>query len=142
MSSALHLLALAALALSPQEPAEPAPERPNLLLLFADDQRADTIGAWGNPFIETPNLDGLVREGVSFRRAYCMGSMHGAVCIPSRAMLHTGRDYHGLDMQDFGGATTLGQALGSAGYRTFGTGKWHNGRGAFQRSFQIGRAHV
>lgn len=140
MSSALHLLALAALALSPQEPAEPAPERPNLLLLFADDQRADTIGAWGNPFIETPNLDGLVREGVSFRRAYCMGSMHGAVCIPSRAMLHTGRDYHGLDMQDFGGATTLGQALGSAGYRTFGTGKWHNGRGAFQRSFQSGEA--
>jgi len=116
------------------------PERPNVLLLFADDQRADTIGAWGNPFIETPHVDSLVERGVSFRRAYCMGSLHGAVCVPSRAMLHTGRDYHGLDLGDFGGATTLGQALRDAGYRTFATGKWHNGRGAFRRSFERGKA--
>jgi arylsulfatase A-like enzyme len=136
------LLAIAALtwALPARGQEEPRAPRPNLLLLFADDQRADTVGAWGNPFISTPNIDRLAGGGVSFRRAYCMGSMHGAVCVPSRAMLHTGRDYHGLDMNDFNGATTLGQALGAAGYRTFATGKWHNGRGSFQRSFQRGEA--
>ena len=39
------------------------PSRPNILLLFADDQRADTIAAWGNPHIRTPNLDRLARAG-------------------------------------------------------------------------------
>ena len=43
-------------------------ERPNVVFLFADDQRADTIGAHGNPHIKTPNLDQLVAEGFSFRR--------------------------------------------------------------------------
>ncbi len=45
-------------------------EQPNILFLFADDQRADTIGAWGNELIDTPNLDRLVAEGWSFRRNY------------------------------------------------------------------------
>ena len=40
----------------------------------ADDQRADTISAWGNPHIRTPNIDSLVKRGFSFRRNYCMGS--------------------------------------------------------------------
>ena len=56
--------------------AEPA--RPNILLLFADDQRADTIAAWGNPHIRTPNLDQLARRGTSFRGNYCFGSNSGA----------------------------------------------------------------
>ena len=42
-------------------------KQPNILFLFADDQRADTIGAWGNPYIHTPNIDRLVAEGYSFR---------------------------------------------------------------------------
>jgi len=113
---------------------------PNILLIFADDQRADTIAAWGNPDIATPNLDRLVEAGCSFRRNYCLGSMHGAVCIPSRAMLHTGRDYHGLDVDDFAGCRSLGEALREAGYATFATGKWHNGRGAFRRSFEAAEA--
>ena len=113
---------------------------PNILLLFADDQRTDTIGAWGNPFIDTPHIDSLAERGTSFRRNYCMGSMHGAVCIPSRAMLHTGRDYHGLDVGNFEGCRTLGEALREVGYQTFATGKWHNGRGAFQRSFEAAEA--
>ena len=44
-----------------------AAERPNVLFLFADDQRADTIAALGNPIIKAPNLDRLVRRG----RAFC-----------------------------------------------------------------------
>ncbi len=115
-------------------------ERPNILFLFADDQRADTVGAWGNPHIRTPTIDELVRRGFSFREAHCMGSPHGAVCVPSRAMVHSGRAYHGLDLGNFDGAPTLGQLLGDAGYSTFGTGKWHNGRKACLRSFQSARA--
>ena len=61
--------------------------RPNVLFLFADDQRADTIAALGNPVIRTPNLDRLVRSGVAFNRAYMQGSMQPATCVPSRAML-------------------------------------------------------
>ena len=136
----LRLLLLAVAFAGPWARANGQSSPPNILLVFADDQRADTIGAWRNPFIETPNIDGLAARGMSFRRTYCMGSMHGAVCVPSRAMLHTGRDYHGLDTHNFEGCRTLGEVLGSAGYTTFATGKWHNGKQAFQRSFQAGRA--
>ena len=51
-----------------------ATAKPNVVFLFADDQRADTIGALGNPHIKTPNLDQLVRSGFVFRNAYCLGS--------------------------------------------------------------------
>ena len=118
----------------------PGPDtRPNIVLIFADDQRVDTIGAWGNPGIRTPNMDRIAAQGVSFRRSYCMGSSHGAVCAPSRAMLHTGRAYHSIDHRSMGGCRTLGELLGEAGFQTFGTGKWHNGTESFSRSFQGGR---
>jgi len=116
------------------------PQRPpNILLLFSDDQRDDTIAAWGNPHIKTPHLDALAKSGTNFRANYCFGSNSGAVCIPSRAMLHTGRTWLNVknDMSD---AVTLGGLLGDHGYRTFATGKWHNGEPAFLRSFQSGRA--
>ncbi len=60
-------------------------DRPNILLIYSDDQRADTIAAWGNPHIQTPNLDSLARRGFSFRSNYCFGGNSGAVCLPSRA---------------------------------------------------------
>ena len=111
---------------------------PNVLILFADDQRPDTIGAHGNPHIRTPNLDRLVAEGFSFRRAYCLGSQGGAVCVPSRAMLNTGKSFFKLS-SDMRGETTLGQILGRSGFTTFATGKWHNGEGSWLKSFQRGR---
>ena len=113
-------------------------QKPNILLLFADDQRPDTIGAHGNPYIRTPNIDRLVAEGFSFRRAYCLGSQGGAVCVPSRAMLNTGKSYFRIPM-DMEGETTLGQLLGRNGFATFATGKWHNGRESWLKSFQQGR---
>ncbi|CAN0342292.1 unnamed protein product, partial [Ectocarpus sp. 4 AP-2014] len=72
-------------------------EKPNILFLFADDQRNKTINALGNPEVITPNLDKLVQEGTSFDNAYIMGAMNGAVCAPSRAMLMTGRALFNID---------------------------------------------
>tara|TARA_Y100000588_G_scaffold332964_1_gene371560 strand:+ start:74 stop:355 length:282 start_codon:yes stop_codon:yes gene_type:complete len=66
-------------------------ERPNVLVFFTDDQRFDTIGALGNPAVATPHLDALVGCGTTFTRAHIPGGTSGAVCMPSRAMLHTGR---------------------------------------------------
>ena len=73
-----------------------AAKRPNILFLFADDQRADTIAAHGNPHIQTPHLDRLAKEGFSFRKNYCAGSFSGAVCVASRAMLMTGQHWMNL----------------------------------------------
>ncbi|MCA8999725.1 MAG: sulfatase-like hydrolase/transferase, partial [Planctomycetaceae bacterium] len=59
----------------------------NILWICTDQQRADTIAAWGNPRIRTPNLDELTQTGVSFTQAYCQSP----VCTPSRASFLTGR---------------------------------------------------
>ena len=117
--------------------------RPNVLFLFADDQRADTIAALGNPHIKTPNLDGLVRRGFAFTRAYCMGSQVGAVCIPSRAMLLTGRHLFAAtrpaDSPDIPKDHRMWpEVFRAAGYETIGIGKWHNDRASFNRAFSGG----
>lgn len=122
-----------------------AQDRPNIVFLFADDQRADTIGAWGNDHIDTPNLDRLVAEGYSFRRNYCAGSFSGAVCVASRAMLMTGRQWKRLpdknpakDWQDF---PLLTEVLANEGnYQSFIVGKWHNGEENLLRAFQDGES--
>jgi len=115
--------------------------RPNVLFILTDDQRFDTIGALGNPAIDTPNFDRLVRRGTAFTRACIMGGSHGAVCMPSRAMVHTGRTLYHLDRQGQSipdDHTTLGEHLRSHGYHAWGCGKWHNGTASFNRSFADG----
>jgi len=67
-----------------------------------------------------------------------MGSMHGAVCQPSRAMLMSGRTLYRVPM-DLKKTALMPETLGNAGYTTFGTGKWHNGQESFVRAFQQGQ---
>ncbi|SVA04229.1 uncharacterized protein METZ01_LOCUS57083, partial [marine metagenome] len=117
----------------------PEPARPNILFLFADDQRADTIGAWGNAGVSTPNIDQLAREGFSFLANYNMGGNSGAVCIPSRAMVNSGKAYFRVQ-HDLSNTVLLPELLGAHGYTTFATGKWHNGSSSWLRAFQRGKA--
>ena len=117
---------------------EQTPERPNILVLFTDDQRADALGAYGNPYLRTPTLDALARRGFNFREAHIMGSHHGAVCAPSRAMLMSGRTLFRV-YDDLDSVETFPEVLARSGYVTFGTGKWHQSRESFARSFTRGR---
>lgn len=99
---------------------------PNILLLFTDQQRADTIGALGNPVIRTPHLDRLAREGTAFTAAYTPSP----VCVPARCSLLYGRYPHRTGCTDNGDPMpddrpSLMQALAGLGYRTHGIGKMH-----------------
>lgn len=116
-----------------------AAERPNILFFFADDQRADTIHALGNPIIKTPSLDRLAKRGVAFNRAYMQGGQNGATCVPSRAMTLSGQNLFTIDeklMRD----ESWPEAFGKAGYTTFISGKWHNGTPSLLRNFKIARS--
>jgi arylsulfatase A-like enzyme len=116
-------------------------KRPNILVMLTDDQRYDTIQALGNPVIHTPNMDTLVQKGTSFTNATIMGGTSGAVCIPSRAMLLTGRGL--FHLEGIGGTiprehVMMPELFKNKGYETFGIGKWHNGREAYARCFTGG----
>lgn len=116
-------------------------KKPNIVFFFTDDQRFNTIHALGNDAIKTPNIDKLVARGTAFTHAHIPSGTSFAVCMPSRAMLHTGRSLFHIEREGQSipkEHTTLGQALQAIGYRTFGTGKWHNGPESFNRSFGDG----
>ncbi|MCI5801015.1 MAG: sulfatase-like hydrolase/transferase [Oscillospiraceae bacterium] len=112
--------------------------KPNVVFILTDDQRFDTIHALGCDQIKTPNLDRLAAEGTAFTRAHIPSGTVGAVCMPSRAMINTGRSLYHL-VQD--GAeippehATLPETLRKNGYTTCGIGKWHNGAASYARSF-------
>jgi len=114
---------------------------PNILLIISDDHRFDAIRAVGDTRVQTPNLDRLIAEGTLFTHAHIPSGTSAAMCMPSRAMLHTGRTlFHigGDGERLLPEHALLGETLRQAGYHTFGTGKWHNGTDAFNRSFADG----
>ena len=122
---------IAVLAVGTRMSASGERKRPNILFIFTDDQRWDTIRALGNPEIHTPNLDRLATEGFHFNNAYCMGSMVGAVCLPSRTMLATGRSLWHIPTNPRAktpppGVPLLPVLLNDAGYETFHSGKVGN----------------
>lgn len=124
--------------------------RPNILLIVADDHRADAIGALGHPVVRTPALDALAGGGIVFTRATITGSLMPAVCAPSRASLLTGQHLFRADAEPGlvrgphfevripADACTLPERFRSQGYETFFSGKWHNDLPALLRSFEHG----
>jgi len=120
-------------------PSAEAAKRPNIVFIFTDDQRPDAFGAVGNPDVKTPNMDRLFHNGFVFKQAYIQGSMTFATCLPSRAMLMSGKSLFRAPMRLDSG-TILPQALRKGGYHTFATGKWHNGELSFENSFDEAEA--
>jgi arylsulfatase A-like enzyme len=121
-----------------QVPGKKSSVKPNVLFLLADDQRADAMGCSVNPYIRTPNIDNLSQTGIRFSNAYIMGGHHAAISAPSRAMLLSGKYlFNVYDKLD--GVTTMPSHFASQGYETFGTGKWHSEKSAFEKSFKRGK---
>jgi arylsulfatase A-like enzyme len=111
----------------------PEADRPNVLLIFTDDQGYGDLGCFGSPYIDTPNVDRLARQGARFTDFQA-----APVCTPSRAALMTGcyaarvglaegvlfpGDDEGLHPNE----VTVADVLSEAGYRTECIGKWHLG---------------
>lgn len=99
--------------------------KPNVLFILVDDMQADAIAALGNRDTYTPNIDRLINEGMAFTRTYTNGALCGALSMPSRAMLLTGRGV--FEVQSDGmkipvSQITLPEHLKNNGYRTFATG--------------------
>ena len=99
-------------------------QQPNIILIMTDQQRWDTINAWGYDHMITPAQDRLAREGVSFRQAYCPG----ATCIASRAAIFTGMYPHNTGVysfNDWGNHRNWVQDLAQHGYWCVNIGKMH-----------------
>lgn len=109
-----------------------ADQRPNFVLMISDDHRADWMGHKGHPHMQTPHLDRLAAEGISFPNAFATSG----VCSPSRASILTGRYAHRASAPEIvwcnasflENQVTLAENLKAAGYRTGYIGKLHLGR--------------
>ncbi len=100
--------------------------KPNILFILTDQQRTDTLQAYGSKLCVAPNIDRLAREGVVFERAYCSNPL----CMPSRAAMLTGRHSSVNGVRTNGcmphsGQPLLPELLRGAGYRTAAFGKLH-----------------
>ncbi|MCO8124929.1 sulfatase-like hydrolase/transferase [Stieleria sp. TO1_6] len=104
----------------------PMSERPNIILVMADDQGWGETGYNGHPILKTPNLDAMSKAGLRFNRFYA-----GApVCSPTRAAVLTGRCCYRTGVPEHGYALrhqeiSLPALLSQAGYQTAHFGKWH-----------------
>jgi arylsulfatase A-like enzyme len=102
------------------------PDRPNILIVFTDQQTRNALSCLGNKWVKTPAMDSIVSNGVWFDRAYCPSP----VCSPSRAAMIAGRMPHEMDANLLSAAIpddvpTLGEVFRGAGYDTGYAGKWH-----------------
>ncbi|MCP4849831.1 MAG: sulfatase [Verrucomicrobiaceae bacterium] len=105
-----------------------AAQRPNIVLIIADDLAWDDSGPYGNEQVRTPNLDKLAAEGMKFTRAILTASS----CSPSRASIITGRYPHRTGAEELhwpvpAEQVTFVEKLRTAGYWTAAAGKWHLG---------------
>ncbi|MDN3643225.1 sulfatase [Lutimonas halocynthiae] len=108
-------------------------EKPNVVIIFTDDQGYQDIGCYGSPDIETPNLDKMAQEGIKLTdfyaaQAVCSASRAGLLtgCYPNRLGIHgafTPNSYQGLSLSE----TTIAEMLKEINYKTGIFGKWHLG---------------
>lgn len=103
-------------------------EQPNILIIFSDDHAYQAIGAYGNPFNPTPNIDRIAKQGAIFKNVFVGNSL----CAPSRATLLTGKYSHlnGLKVNNINNPFNIRQQLVSRilkdhNYQTAWIGKWH-----------------
>ncbi len=101
-------------------------DRPNVIVVFTDQQRHDTCGVYGQNLPVTPNLDAMAAEGVVFDQAFCVQPL----CGPSRSSVQTGRyptrtRTFRNDLALPPATPTLATRLGALGYETSYVGKWH-----------------
>lgn len=130
MASALVIATVVSLTAKETVAQSAGKNRPNVIVILTDDQGWGDLSFHGNSNLETPNLDRLAKEGVSFDRFYVC-----PVCSPTRAEFLTGR-YHGrcgVYSTSAGGERlnlgerTIAEHFQNSGYRTACYGKWHNG---------------
>jgi len=100
--------------------------QPNILLIVTDQQHANTIGALGQEYVNTPAIDELVQGGTSFTQSYCANP----VCSPSRSAMFTSRTTSETGVWTNGRSIrpelpTMGEHFRAAGYDTSYAGKWH-----------------
>ncbi|HRX82696.1 MAG TPA: sulfatase-like hydrolase/transferase, partial [Pirellulaceae bacterium] len=105
-----------------------ATERPNIILVMADDQGWGDMAYNGHPVIKTPNFDAAAATGLRFDRFYAAAP----VCSPTRASVMTGRHPNRMGVFKWGypmrpQETTIAEALKTVGYTTAHFGKWHLG---------------
>jgi len=115
--------------------------QPNVVILYADDWRFDTLGIAGNPVVKTPNLDALAKDGFRFTH----GCVTTAICGVSRASLFTGQWMSRHGNEGFGAFKTPWNEtypglLRENGYYTGHIGKWHNGKFPAE-NFDFGRSY-
>jgi len=128
--AAFFAFCLAAVPTCPVEASEDQPQRPNVVVIIADDAGYGDVGHHGNPVLRTPHLDRLAAESAELTNFYVC-----PVCAPTRAGLLTGRyNYRTGVVDTFIGRAmmhadevTLAEVLAAAGYRTGIFGKWHLG---------------
>lgn len=116
-------------------------KRPNVIVIHTDDHRYTGVHTLGGQAVKTPHLDGLAEDGIAFTNAYLQGSFLGATCVPSRAMLLSGRNLFQLDGPGRNipeTHKTLGEAFMEAGYYAYHVGKWHQDARVLARSFHGG----
>lgn len=102
-------------------------KQPNILLIMSDEHNQRVAGCYGNKIVQTPHLDGLAAQGVTFDSHYC----NSPLCVPSRSSFTAGKYASRVDVWDLSSELpsddmpSIARAMTSAGYEAFLCGKMH-----------------